>query len=304
MKEALVSIVIPAYNHARHLKEAIDSVLAQDYGAIELIVLDDGSTDHTPEVLAQYSGRFYHERHINMGQAATLNKGWSIANGQFLAYLSADDVLMPGAVRYAVEYLEREPKAVLAYCDFTLIDAESNKIRTVRAPEYDYAQMVIEGVCAPGPGAFFRKSAFVTIGGWNVRLRQVPDYECWLRLGLQGPFVHIPEVLASFRVHDNSQTFSKTTIAGAEEILNVIEMYFERSDIPGEIALKKDAALAYAHLSVAQLHLRAGRYTNACTEMKKVWVHSPMTFFSQRSLRMLLNGLFNRLGHRVLRALR
>ncbi|RME60123.1 glycosyltransferase, partial [Candidatus Parcubacteria bacterium] len=84
----LVSIVIPAYNAGDFLHEAIDSVLNQTYPNIELIVLDDGSTDHTRDILSSYpKGSFYWESHPNMGQAATLNKGWAMAKGEVLGYL-------------------------------------------------------------------------------------------------------------------------------------------------------------------------------------------------------------------------
>ena len=79
----LVTIVTPTYNQADYLAETIDSVLAQDYPNIEYIVIDDGSTDHTMEVLKQYEGRIHWERQSNMGQAATLNQGWAMAKGQY-----------------------------------------------------------------------------------------------------------------------------------------------------------------------------------------------------------------------------
>jgi glycosyltransferase involved in cell wall biosynthesis len=87
----LVSIVVPAYNHADYLKECIESILAQDYPRVELIVLNDGSTDMTPAILLAYGDRFRWENQANMGQSATLNKGWAMASGDILAYLSADD---------------------------------------------------------------------------------------------------------------------------------------------------------------------------------------------------------------------
>jgi glycosyltransferase involved in cell wall biosynthesis len=77
-----VSIVVPAYNHARYLPQALDSLLAQDHPDLEVIVLDDGSTDATPEVLERYTGRVRWERQANMGQAATLNRGWRMARGE------------------------------------------------------------------------------------------------------------------------------------------------------------------------------------------------------------------------------
>src|SRR5882762_7034204 len=114
----LVSIVVPCYNQADYLEQAIKSVLSQDYPGIELIVLDDGSTDDTRAVLALYAGKFHYETHANIGQARTLNKGWGMSKGRFLSYLAADDFLLPGAVRTSVEKLIADPKIVLTYCDF------------------------------------------------------------------------------------------------------------------------------------------------------------------------------------------
>src|SRR5437762_6047257 len=86
----LVSIVVPSYNHGRYLREAVDSIVAQDYPRIELIVIDDGSTDDSPEILRSYGNRFHWERQPNQGQVATLNRGWLMSKGEILAYLSAD----------------------------------------------------------------------------------------------------------------------------------------------------------------------------------------------------------------------
>lgn len=148
----LVSVVIPAYNLAGYLREAIESVLDQNYPNVELIVLDDGSTDHTREVLEKYTGRFHWETHPNMGQAATLNKGWRMSKGEILAYLSADDVLLPHAVATSVEYLLAKPDLVLTYCDFDLIDPSSKFIRRVTLSDFDYRKMVLRTIRPPGPG--------------------------------------------------------------------------------------------------------------------------------------------------------
>lgn len=295
-----VSIVIPAYNHGRYLPEAIESVLNQDYQNLELIVLDDGSTDTTREVLEGYGNRFYWESHRNMGQANTLNKGWRMAKGEILAYLSADDVLLPQAVSMSVKYLLENSDAVLSYCDFQLIDPESRVVRNVIAPEYSYKEMVTKFICAPGPGAFFQRDAFLKTNGWDPMFRQSPDYECWLRLGLIGRFCHIPEQLAAFRVHEESQSFSQTTAERAEEALKIIQKYFRLPDIPAEIVSAKNQALASARLMVAQLHLRSGRYGMGFMQICVAISLSPKTFFSLRVLRMLANGIFNRFAHKLL----
>src|SRR6185436_16378340 len=118
----LVSIVTPTYNQAEFLAATLDSMLGQDYPNIEYIVLDDGSTDNTPEVLARYNGRVNWERQANMGQSRTLNKAWAQARGEYLGYLSSDDLLLPHAISTLVKTLQSQPDAVVAYCDFDLID--------------------------------------------------------------------------------------------------------------------------------------------------------------------------------------
>ena len=160
----LVSIVIPVYNGEKYIKEAIDSVLQQDYPNIELLVMDDGSEDNTLEIIKQYTESIYWETHANMGQANTQNKGWQLARGEVLAYLSADDAFLPNAVSTSVKYLLANKDVVLTYCDYYLMDTHSEIIRGVYAPEYDYIDMVVKIICAPGPGAFFRREGFEKTG--------------------------------------------------------------------------------------------------------------------------------------------
>lgn len=300
----LVSIVIPAYNHARYLDEAIRSVLGQSGADIELIVIDDGSTDNTREVLARYGDRFHWETQANTGQAHTLNKGWALGKGAILGYLGADDLLLPGCVRAAVDALEASPEIVLAYCDFELIDPNSRRVRAVRAPDFDYREMVVNLACPPGPGAFFRRSAYESAGGWDPSLRQMPDYEYWLRLGLVGAFRRIPRALAAFRVHEGSATFSAPPPDRAYEPVRILERYFGLPGVPAAIQRERAAAVSNALLVSAQLHLRAGRYRAAYECARRAASVFPANLAQPRIVRQLANGLFNRLGHRLLWSLK
>ena len=295
----LVSIAIPAYNHARYLDESIRSVLGQDYPRIELIVLDDGSTDNTRHVLAGYGGRLFWETHQNMGQAATLNKGWKMAKGEILGYLGADDALRPECVRTAVETMAAHPAIVLTYCDFELIDPSSRLVRTVRARDFDYREMVVDLVCTPGPGVFIRRAAFERAGGWDASLRQMPDYEYWLRLGLLGEFKRIPRTLAAFRVHEGSLTFSVTPERNAEEPVRILNKYFSLEGVPAAIRREQPRAVSNASLFSAQLHLRSGRYRAAFRHVRRAADLFPANLFRLRVLRQIANALFNRMAHRL-----
>jgi len=285
-----VSVVIPAYNQAQYLAQAIDSVLSQSHSQVELIVLDDGSTDDTRNVLERYESRLRWEFHPNMGQAATLNRGWGMCGGEILGYLSADDELHPEAAARAVALLDARQELVACYCDFTLFDEHSRPWRAVRTPDFNYAEMVIDAVCPPGPGAFFRRSAFERCGGWNPALRRIPDFEFWLRLGLLGPFQRIPEVLARYRVHSGAQSFSPVSSERAEEIVSVIGALLEHPELPGALRSRGAAARATALLYAARLHL-SGRIRFGLARAAAAMAVDPRAALRLRTYRLLASGL-------------
>jgi len=295
--QPLVSIVVPAFNAQPYIDETVQSILAQTYPNLEIILLDDGSTDQTWAKLQVYSGRCHVETHPNMGQAATLNKGWTLARGEIIGYLSADDRLAPHAVAVAVAQLTAKPDVVLVYPDYELIDEMSQRFSIVRAPDYSYERIVLRGECPIGPGAFFRRKLFEDAGGWDTRLRQIPDYEFWLRCGLFGAMERVDQVLASFRVHGSSQTFAAADEAKAAEYLYVMDKYFCRTDIPSQIRSNSRLAYSNALILTARLHLRSGRYRFGAAALKEAARWSWRTLLRRRSIKLILNGLFGRWKH-------
>jgi len=229
-RRPLVSIITPAYNQADYLAETLDSMLAQDYPNIEYIVLDDGSTDRTPDVLRGYTGRVHWERQANMGQSRTLNRGWGLSRGEYIGYLSSDDLLVPNAIATLVKALQANPDAVVAYCDFDLIDSKGRQVGVVHAPDFDHHRMVEQLICPPGPGALFRRSVFEHTGGWNERLRKIPDFEFWLRAARLGRFVRVPQVLAQYRVHEESASIRPVPAERSMEIADTMHAYWAGQD--------------------------------------------------------------------------
>jgi len=286
-----VSIIIPAFNHARFLSEAIESVLSQTYSSTELIVLDDGSTDETGSILARYGHQFHWESQTNMGQAATLNKGGAMAQGEILGYLSADDVLYPKAVARAVATLNADTGLVAVYPDFEQIDEASRVLSIVHTPEFDYAEMVLRATCPPGPGAFFRRSAYEAAGGWDVTLRRIPDFEFWLRLGLIGRFRRIPEVLANYRVHDKAQSFSAVNVSQADEIVRVIDALLENPNLSSKIREKANMARANARLHAARMHLLSRRTVRGMQAAVSALAIDPWVLVRPSSFRLLASGV-------------
>lgn len=290
MKERpYVSIVTPAFNQGEYLADTIDSVLAQDYPHVEYIVLDDGSTDDTPKVLERYTGKVRWERHANMGQAQTLNRGWAMSRGEIIGYLSSDDLIGRRAVSEAVEALTAHPDAPACYCDFELIDGHGRHIRQVQAEDFDRKRLEEDLVCQPGPGAFFRKDVFAATGGWNPNLRQVPDYEFWLRVAQHGSFVRIPKSLASFRIHEGSASFRPITPERADEIVDVMRAYWGDRDTPAS-----RRSLSRAFVSASRHHAQSGRFLDAFRSMESAIAADLWTVLSPSAWHLVLSGVLRR----------
>ena len=303
----LVSIVIPAYNHGGYLREAIESVLSQDYPAVDLTVVDDGSSDDTPEVMTTFSDRITAIRQSNAGQSLTISRAWAGARGDVVSYLSADDRLLPHAISTAMAALRDNPTAVMVYGDYELIDPGSRRIRYVTAPDFSFSEMVRRLVCAPGPGVFVQRAAAERAGGWDPRYRQAPDFDYWLRLALVGPFVRVARPLASLRVHSGSASYAVTTPERADEPIRIMEAYFNRPDLPASVREWRRESISSAFLLAARAHIRAGRMGSAAACLRRAIALFPRNLASVRSARLLVNAVANRPIHALLwryRALR
>lgn len=244
-RQPSVSIVVATYNRRDWLRLAMDSVLAQDYPDLELLVMDDGSTDETPALLAQYaswhpSERFRFSRHENMGQARTLNRGYEIARGEVLGYLSDDDLLAPGAVTRLVQELA-DPDVVAAYPGYHVIDGEGQVRDTIRPIEYSphEAFRLIETVI--GPGCLVRRPVLESTGGWDPSLHFMADFVLWLRVGLAGRVVRVAEPLASWRRHSDSITLQGGAEHGSE-LLRLVDLGAGVLGLsPDEAAIRSEA---------------------------------------------------------------
>ena len=185
--------------------------------------------------------------------------------------------------------------AVVAYCDFELIDATGRTFRTVCAEDYDSNRLQVDLVCQPGPGALFHRSVFDQTGGWAEHLRQVPDFEFWLRASRFGPFIRVPQVLAGYRVHDGSASFSATTADRSMEIVGVMAAHWH-----GQVGPKVNASKAAAHLLAAKSHAQSGRLASTLSEWISAICYKPGALLSVAAWRMLLSGLLRRATYKVL----
>lgn len=283
-----VSIVIPTYNTGRYVLDAIDSVLQQTYTNVELIVVDDGSSDDTPALLEQHPGNFIRFRQANAGQSAAMNFGWQQSSGELLGYLSADDRLHPRAVETIVAAMAKAPEAVLAYPDFCVIDEDSKLVRTVQTPDYEERLLIANFQCLPGPGALFRRSVWDKVGGWNTGLRNIPDMDFFLRLCQYGPFTRVAEPLADFRIHSGSTTYNPCNAERSDEPLRVINSLYQTSGLSPSILGWKRKAVANAHMLSGFMHGFSGRYAMFVLRMGKAALLDPPSIISRKMISYVL----------------
>ncbi len=203
---ARLSVVIPVWNSAATLADAIDSVVAQDGVETEIICVDDGSSDRSPEIMNRYGSRVAVLRQSNRGPAAARNLGAASSSGEYLLFLDADDFLKPRMLARCASALDAEPSAVLAYVDAAIIDRDKRVTRESsvaanrsRAPEMSDLLAHIWPI-VPST-AVIRRTAFVAAGGFNERLRSCEDIHFWLLAREQGRFIFIPDVLVAKTEH-------------------------------------------------------------------------------------------------------
>ncbi len=204
----LVSIVIPVFNAAGFLAEAIGSALAQTYADIEVIVVDDGSTDGTPTVLESFATQVKTVRQNNAGVSAARNRATELARGAFIQYLDADDLLAPEAVEDRVESLESSGEDV-AYSDWDRVEEDSfgtviscqvisNRMEDV-SPDPEIAAFTL--FWAPPAALLYRREIVNRIGGWNESLPIIQDARFILDAAMCGArFIHVPGPGAKYRV--------------------------------------------------------------------------------------------------------
>jgi glycosyltransferase involved in cell wall biosynthesis len=195
---ALVSVVIPCYNQAHFLSEAIESVLCQGYTNVEVVVVDDGSTDNASEVASRYERAGVRLiRQENRGRSAARNRGLDEAQGKYVVFLDSDDRLLPEALEVGVKDLEAHPACALVFGRTSVVGTDGS------SPMTDYYGELLRGNYIGTPGAvMFRRSVFDSVGGFDTTLHAAEDYELYLRVASEFPIHKHGELVLDYREHE------------------------------------------------------------------------------------------------------
>lgn len=235
-----VSIVIPVYNGADYLKEAIESALNQTYQNIEIIIVDDGSNDgqKTKTIATSFRERVRYIYKENGGVASALNRGIQEMTGDYFSWLSHDDVYKPDKIASQIQYIEklRLGNKTILYGDFDVIDKDGKYVKTVHLravdPERFRYQITVanqvHGCTMLIPAGCFKEKKY-----FNESLRTTQDYDAWFRLAKEFCFIHMPKILISSRQHDmqGSRVMSGTARLECDSLLKKFADMLSEEDI-------------------------------------------------------------------------
>ncbi|MCU4413734.1 glycosyltransferase [Acinetobacter sp. WU_MDCI_Axc73] len=228
----LVTFVVPCYNHEDFVEKTLMSVFNQSYKNIELIVIDDGSTDSSVEKIKQnivlYKKRFSRFEFIareNRGLCKTLNEGINWAKGDLICFLASDDIIFENKIEVQLKYIEKYPDVTSFYSGIKLINASDEVISTHETPLqfYNFDDIILHNFVLYAPTAIHKLSDLKEIGGFDNSVK-IEDWDLWLKLKSHNKkIVTIPEILAFYRSHN--ENMSKKNDFMCKELLFILEKY-------------------------------------------------------------------------------
>jgi glycosyltransferase involved in cell wall biosynthesis len=202
-----VSVVMPSYNHGRFIREAIDSVLSQDYAPIDLLVMDGGSTDDTVAILRSYGERLSFVSAKDKGQSDAINRGLGRVNGDIVCWLNSDDTFTPGAIRHVVQAFERHPDVDFVYGRGWNVDEAGRILTDSGVLPFNLWRLIHHRNFIHQPSCFFRRSLLAKAGLVREDLHYIMDWELWIRFGAYKG-LYLDEFLSCNRTYAQNKTQS------------------------------------------------------------------------------------------------
>jgi glycosyltransferase involved in cell wall biosynthesis len=271
-----VSVVIPTYNQSQFLGAAIDSALSQSIPSLEVIVVDDGSTDDTERLLAGYRDRVRSIRQKNLGVGAARNNGARIAKGSLLAFLDSDDIWLPQKLSFQIQRFEKEPALGLVHCGLEFIDGQGTAIGSetdglegdVSVHMLLFRRPVILG---GGSGAVIRKAIFDELGGFDPCLSTSADWDLYYRIASRSRVGFVPDVLLRYRIHTGNM--HRNIDAMEQDMLLAFEKAFREPE-PSLCRIRRQC-YGNLHTVLAGSFYAAGEYRGFFRHAARAFLMSP-----------------------------
>ena len=310
----LVSICIPCYNNARHVAQAVESALGQTHSAIEVVVVDDGSTDNSVEVLRGFGDRITLEAGPNRGACAARNRAFALSHGDYVNFLDADDLLLPHKIEKQLPFLAND-EADLVFCQgYLFAEGEGLNSHPLSFPDPSgidpFVYLVGRGVSTEGP--LHRRETLERVGGFRETVKRGQERDLHLRLGACGVRLHrIDEVLFEHRNHP-APRISNTRGAPDTFLKVLLELSEITSAPPYDLTAERRQALADAIFQLSIYVFRNGVETTATEGFARAYQLAPKPRYQERAIYRAITSIagpvaaerFLKLGRQVKQKLR
>jgi len=265
----ILTVLLPVYNAEAYIAEAIESILSQTFGDFELLIINDGSTDSSPQIIGSFHDERIHfvNNQSNLKLIATLNRGIDLAKGKYIARMDADDVSLPQRLRKQVDFMEAHPDVGVCGSWF---ESFGGQRKVVEYPEKDEDIRIMMLYQTPfcHPSVIFRKEVFNKHGiRFLPEFIHAEDYEVWVQLADRTRFANIPEALLRYRLHSGSVSSSHQSVQ-EKNTLKIIRMAFEKAGMKvNDAEIKLFREIAYSHFKAEKdLILEAERILSRLVE--------------------------------------
>lgn len=274
-----VSVVIPSYNRADYIPATIDSVLKQSFKDWELIFVDDGSTDATENILANYvkqDSRIKYFKQANSERAVARSYGMKLATGEYICLVDSDDIWYEDKLEKQITVMDASPDLVLCYASVDRIDLSGKPTKAARRQfqgfSGDIYKELLKRNFIPSVTPMFRRQSFTQIGDQVTAFIPYEDWDFWLRLSRLGKFYHIREALGAYRLHPGQSVQN----VKAEKIEEVTIAVLNAN------AMNNKEAYSLAYLRLGYWYIVSGKLSTARTKLYKSLQLSPNRIWDYR----------------------
>jgi glycosyltransferase involved in cell wall biosynthesis len=253
-----VSVIIPTYNRAHLLPECLESVLTQSFSDFEIIIIDDGSTDNTKEVVSKYPVRYVYQK--NQGAHAARNKAIGMAKGEYIAFIDSDDMLLKDSIKMGVEILDEYPEAGFSYGQGYIIDEKGNINKLIKAPwksagvrsgNEEINELILGNHITSH--TVVRRRCLIEVGGYNPDFKSGSmDYELWVRLAKKCAVAYLSKPVMKYRLHHDSITGCRSLEEKEKSRSKILESIFMDSEIGSSFLPRRPIAYFRLYFNLAE----------------------------------------------------
>lgn len=283
-----VSVVIPAYNAMTYLPQTLDSVMRQTFTDFEVLIINDGSKDNIIQWVSEITDpRVKLISHENQGLPGARNTGIAHAQGEYIAFLDADDLWESTKLEKQIQCFEEHLEAGVVYTWTLLVDEYGKPTGRIFASQAEgnvWRQLLETDVISNGSSAMIRKDCFDIVGVFDRTLTSAEDLDMWLRIAVHYPFAVVKEPLTLYRQYSNSM--SKNRQRMFQNLRTVVEKAFQT--VPLEMLHLRNPAYASITLNQAWWSVDEGDYTTARAWQKQAYLHYPRVQYSEKYLRLTI----------------